>query len=150
MAPFEYAPSFYELEKCVRGYQATWQVIKRFDRRAFVLLLAMTIAAGAMSAYSIAANDLIAAKWASTTGLLATVTGVVQLEVSGLFDKIFDRYLDEERYPGGPPGYITREIVDSPDRPFATALRNFCFFNMRTGFWLIVVGTLIQVGSAWL
>ena len=27
VAPFEYAPNFYELEKCLRGYQATWQVI---------------------------------------------------------------------------------------------------------------------------
>lgn len=27
VAPFEYAPNFYELEKCVRGYQATWRVI---------------------------------------------------------------------------------------------------------------------------
>jgi hypothetical protein len=26
-APFEYAPNYYELEKCLRGYQATWQVI---------------------------------------------------------------------------------------------------------------------------
>lgn len=125
-------------------------MIKRFDRRAFVLLLAMTIAAAAIAAYSVAVSGPAAAKWTSTTGLLATVTGIVQLEVSGLFDKIFHRYLDEERYPGGPPSYITREIIDNPDRPFATALRNVCFFNMRTGFWLIVVGTLIQVGGTWL
>src|SRR5690349_20694481 len=26
-APFEYAPNVYELEKCLRGYQATWEVI---------------------------------------------------------------------------------------------------------------------------
>jgi len=48
---------------------------------------------------------------------LATAAGVVQLEVSGLFQKIMDVYGDEEKYPYGPPSHITRQIIDNPDRP---------------------------------
>jgi hypothetical protein len=49
-------------------------------------------------------------KWLGTEGLIATVSGVVQLEVSGFFDKIMEEYGNEEKYPYGPPSRITREI----------------------------------------
>lgn len=85
-----------------------------------------------------------------TTGLLATLTGVVQLEVAGLFTKILERYGDEEEYPYGPPLYITREVIDNPDTPIRTWLRTYAFFKPSTGFWFIVVGTLAQVAAVWL
>lgn len=95
------------------------------------------------------AGEATASKWIASTGLFATVTGVVQFEVSGLFQKIMEIYGDEEKYPYGPPSYITREIVANPDRPFVTCLQHVCFFNVKTGFWLIVIGTLIQVVAVW-
>lgn len=89
-------------------------------------------------------------KWFASSGLLATAAGVVQLEVSGLFQKIMDVYGDEEKYPYGPPSYVTRQIIDNPDRPLRTWVRNICFFDIRTGFWLIIGGTLVQVVAVWL
>ena len=122
---------------------------KRYERFAFVMLLLLTTGTGILGAYCALKGISSAAKWIGTSGLLATVTGVVQLEVSGLFEKILTHYGDSEKYPYGPPSYITREIIDNPDRPFATWLRNTCYFNARTGFWLIVFGTLTQVLAVW-
>src|SRR5450759_1267133 len=122
---------------------------KRYERFAFVVLLLLTAGAGILGAYSALGALPNGAKWVGTSGLLATVTGVVQLEVSGLFEKILTHYGDAEKYPYGPPSHITREIIDNSDRPFATWLRNTCYFNARTGFWLIVLGALTQVLAVW-
>jgi hypothetical protein len=124
--------------------------MKRFDRGAFVVLSLLTLCSTALGLYCLATGQALAAKWLAAGGLLATAAGVVQLEVSGLFERIIEHYGNEEKYPYGPPSYITREIIDNPDRPFATWVRNICFFNVRTGFWLIVVGTLVQVVAVWL
>jgi hypothetical protein len=123
---------------------------ERFERFAFVAFLLLTAGAGILGVYYTIRGLSNAAKWVGTSGLLATVTGVIQLEVSGLFEKIRTHYGDAERYPYGAPSYITREIIDNPDRPYATWLRNTCFFNARTGFWLIVLGTMTQVLAVWL
>ena len=123
---------------------------KKYERVAFVLLLLLTVGCGIVGICCAFKGCLKTAKWVATTGLLATATGVFQLDVSGLFERILDRYGDEQKYPYGPPSYITREIIDNPDRPVLTWLRNVCFFNARTGFWLIVIGTLIQVAAVWL
>lgn len=122
---------------------------KRYERFAFVVLLLLTAGAGILGAYSALAGLPSCAKWVSTSGLLATVTGVVQLEVSGLIERILTYYGDADKYPYGPPSYIIREIIDNPDRPFATWLRNTCYFNARTGFWLIVLGTMTQALAVW-
>jgi hypothetical protein len=123
--------------------------LKRFERQAFVLLFIATLSCGAIGLYVLLLGGITAGKWIASAGLFATVTGVVQLEVGGLFQKIMEIYGDEEKYPYGPPSHITRQIIDNPDRPFATWVRNTCFFNVRTGFWLIVVGTLVQVLAVW-
>jgi hypothetical protein len=78
------------------------------------------------------------------------MSGVVQLEVSGLIDKLIQHFGDDTRYPYGPPSSITREIIDNPDTPVRTGLRNMLFFNMKTGFWLILTGTALQVVGVWL
>lgn len=123
---------------------------KRYERFAFVILLLLTIAAASIGVWCVLWSLPASAKWIGTSGLLATVTGVVQLEVSGLFKKILNHYGDDdEKYPYGPPSYITREIIDNPDRPFATWLRNTCYLNGGTGFWLIVLGTMTQVVAVW-
>jgi hypothetical protein len=122
---------------------------KRYERLAFVVLLLLTVVATILGAYCAIASSSATGKWVGTSGLLATVTGLVQLEVTGLFEKILTHYGDAEKYPFGPPSHITREIIDNPDRPFGTWLRNTCFFNARTGFWLIVLGTLTQVLAVW-
>lgn len=124
--------------------------MKRHERLAFVALLLLTLVAAATGLYYIFAALPSARRWIASAGLLATVTGVVQLEVSGLFEKIMQHYGDEKEYPYGPPSHITREIIDDPNRPFVMWLRRICFFNVNTGFWLIVFGTLTQVVAVWL
>ena len=123
---------------------------KRHERIAFVILLMLTVVSAIAGAFCVLRSLPAGAKWLSTSGLLATVTGVVQLEVSGLFDKILTQYGSADRYPYGPPSYLTREIIDNPDRPFVTCLRNAFYVNARTGFWLIVLGTITQVFAVWI
>jgi hypothetical protein len=122
---------------------------KRYERKAFVALLAATFATGILGLYCVVFGWSNASKLLASSGLLCTVTGVVQLEISGLFAKISGEYCDEKKYPYGPPSYITREIIYNPDTPFRSWLKGFTFFNTSLGFWLIVIGTFIQVGAVW-
>lgn len=123
---------------------------KRNERFAFSALLITTAVIAALALYCIAVRWPNAGKLSATAGLLATLTGVFQLEVAGLFTRIIDEYGNDEKYPYGPPSYITREIIDNPDTPIRTWLRTYAFFRPATGFWLIVSGTLIQVFAVWL
>lgn len=123
---------------------------KTFERIAFVILLAATLAALVATSYSLGVDGARAGKWLASTGLLATAAGVFQLEVSGLFRKIMDFYADEEIFPYGPPSRITRQLCDDADHPVRSRFRDALFFNVATGFWLIVTGTLVQVVAVWL
>ena len=123
---------------------------KRNERLAFSVLLLATAFIAALALYCIAFRWSNAGKLTATAGLLATLTGVFQLEVAGLFARILDTYGDDEKYPYGPPSYISREVIDNPDTPIRTWLRTYAFFNPATGFWFIVSGTLIQVVAVWL
>ena len=122
---------------------------KRYERKSFIVLSSITIGVGILGIFALLLGWSGSQKLLSSCGLLATLTGVVQLEISGLFDRIFKEYGNEEKYPYGPPSYITREIIDDPDHTFRTWLRNVSFFRPSTGFWFIVVGTLIQVVAVW-
>lgn len=123
---------------------------KQYERIFFLLLLAATVASGIVGIVFLIKTQPIAARWFATSGLLATVAGFVQLDISGLFDKISEKYGDENKYSHGPPSFITREIIDIPDRILFSWFRGTAFFNSSTGYWLIVVGTLIQVVAVWL
>lgn len=123
--------------------------MKRFDRFAFTFAFLCTLCATIAAIVCLWSGDKAWGKWLASAGLLATAAGVFQLEVSGFFDKIMAEYGDSEKYPYGPPSSITREIIDNPDTPVRTWLRNVLFRRVRTGFWLIVMGTLAQVVAVW-
>lgn len=125
----------------------TW---KRFERWSFVLLLLATGCCVVATGWHLATDGKSAAKFLGSAGLLATVAGLFQLDISGLFERILEVYGDSDKYPFGPPSHITRQIIDNPDRPVQAWLRNRCFFDVRTGFWIIVIGTLIQVVAVWI
>jgi hypothetical protein len=120
-------------------------VFKRFERQFFILLLVFTFVCVVIGVYTLLCEKSTAAKWLACGGLLATAAGVVQLEVSGLFEKIMEVYGDDEKYPYGPPSHTTRQIIDNPDRPVRMWFRKVFFFDVRTGFWLIIGGILVQV-----
>ncbi len=52
------------------------------------------------------------------------MAGIVQIDVSGLIGKVLEHFGDEEKYRGGPPLYIIREVIDNPDTPVCTWMRN--------------------------
>ena len=93
---------------------------KRYERFAFVVLLLLTAGAATLGVYCVIYSWSTGAKWVGTAGLLATVTAVVQLEVSGLFEKLVRQYGNAEKYPYGLPSHITREIIANPDTPIRT------------------------------
>jgi|GEM_PF-1913785 len=122
---------------------------KKFERYAFVILFIITVSCLILGIYSFICNFPDSQKWIGTSGLLATITGLFQLEVSGLFEKIMEKFSDETKFPYGPPSHITRQIIDNPDAPLRTWFRNTFFFKVSTGFWLIVIGTIIQILAVW-
>ena len=124
--------------------------MKNFDRAAFAVLFLATLLSVFFALSYLWLSETVWVKWLASAGLLGTAAGVAQLEVSGFFDKIMVEYGDDEKYPYGPPSRVTREIIDNPDTPIRTWLRNALFFRVRTGFWLIVLGTLVQVAAVWL
>jgi len=123
---------------------------KRYERVGFVILFFATIICGILGVYVGMTSPFRFSRWVATTGLLATATGVVQLDVSGFFERILNVFGDEQKYPYGPPSYITREIIATVDTPVRSWLSSTCFFNPRTGFWFILIGTLMQVVAVWL
>ena len=58
-------------------------------------------------------------------------------------------YSDEEKHPYGPPSYVVRRIIDDPDRPVRTWLRDTIFFETNTGFCLLLVGFIFQLLGTW-
>lgn len=122
---------------------------KRNERIAFAILLAINAAFAIIAIYCITVCSPYAGKFTAATGLLATLAGVVQLEVAGVFTKLFDKYGDDIKYPYGPPSYITREIIDDPDAPIKSWLKTYAFFEPGVGFWFIVCGTVIQIIALW-
>jgi hypothetical protein len=91
-----------------------------------------------------------AGKWLESAGLLFDIAGIVQLDLAGLFDRIMEQFGDAIKYPFGPPSNITRQIIDDPDRPVRTWLRNTFFFESRTGLRLLVLGFAFQMAGNWL
>jgi len=122
---------------------------KKYEQTAFVVVAVAAVGTGVLGIYCGATGWSNASKLIGTSGLLATLAGVLQLEVSGLFTKIFEEYGDVEKYPYGPPSYITREVIANPDSLALVWLKGVAFHNPATGFWCIVVGTLLQVVAVW-
>jgi hypothetical protein len=85
-----------------------------------------------------------------TSGLILTIAGIIQLEITGFFKEVTDEYCDEKKYPFGPPSYITREIIDNPDTPIRTYIKNILFFRRHTGVWMLITGCILQIIGVWL
>lgn len=126
---------------------------KSLERKLLVALLAATFAATVTALLSLlpciqlgsaTSSDLFA-----TAGLLAALTGFVQIDVTGFFEKLIEHYSNETEYPFGPPSRITRQIIDNPDRPIRTAIRNHLYFRPGTGFWIVIGGTALQIIALW-
>lgn len=91
------------------------------------------------------------ALWQTTAGLLLDVTGLVQLDISGLFKSQLDYYQDNEKdYPLGPPSVIMRELMEEDHSiPAFAWVKRKLFMEPHTGFIIILVGCLLQLAGAW-
>lgn len=123
---------------------------KDYEKTAFIILLIATVSCAFVGFYELIVSSPNSSKWLGSSGLLATIAGVVQLEVSGLFKTISDQFFNEDKNQKNIPSYITRRIIEDPDRSFSSWVRYILFFNLRTAFWLIIIGTFIQIVAVWL
>lgn len=119
----------------------------------FLLIGLIVVAVGLLAATPIAVGTgvehVTVAKLLGSSGLFLDIAGIIQLEVSGAFDKLIERYGDIKQYPYGPPSHVTRRIIDDPDAPIKTAIRNSLFFEHRTGIRLLVAGFVLQLCAVW-
>jgi hypothetical protein len=114
--------------------------------KVFVSLLLV----GAVACLGIAVVDHgHSGKWLSSAGLMFDIAGIAQLDIVGFFQKILDRYGDENKYPYGPPSHITRRIIDNPDTPARNWIERNLFYEHRTGFYMIVIGFFLQLAGTW-
>lgn len=118
------------------------------NRPKAILLLALLIGACVSLALALVWDR---GHWLSSAGLLFDLAGIVQLEISGLFERWLVKYSHEQKYPYGPPSHITRRIIadSDPDTPIRSYLSNLLFYELKTGFRLIVIGCALQLAGVW-
>jgi hypothetical protein len=109
----------------------------------FVALLTAGVTSLAMAATG------STSKWITSAGLCFDMAGIVQLEISGLLRRILDRYWDPDAHPYGPPSHEIRDFIENPDTPVRTFFRRYAFFDVRTGFYLLLIGFALQLLAAW-
>ncbi|MGL4959600.1 MAG: hypothetical protein ACRC67_00090 [Inquilinus sp.] len=124
--------------------------MKRWSRRALVALLVATFGLAIAALYSAIVPGWPTGKLLGTAATLAQLAGVVQLDVTEFWDRVITPYFDEEKYPFGPPSYITRQIIDNPEAPIRMSIRATLFTRSITGFWLIVGGTFFSAVAIWI
>ncbi|WP_324747144.1 hypothetical protein [Pseudomonas veronii] len=125
-------------------------MIKRITKTAFITCLGASVVCLLVGIWSWWGQPASPGKLITSAGILLTLSGVLQLEVSNFFQQLFAEYSDLERYPGWAPSRVTREVIDNPDRPVRTSIRNITFFNVRTALWLVIIGTFIQLIGVWI
>ena len=113
-------------------------------RTLLVLLLLLAVAAMTM------AVRFDHSRWVTTAGLLCDIAGILQISTSEWFQRVFDHYLDEERFPNGPPSHVARRLIDLPHAPVTMALRRLLYYDGGFGFALIIAGSMLQLAGTWM
>lgn len=116
-----------------------------------LIVMAVGLLAATPLAVQMGSAHVTVAKLLGSSGLFLDIAGIIQLEVSGVFDKWIERYGDIEKYPYGPPSHITRQIIHNhnPDTPIRSGIRNWLFFEHRTGVSLLLAGFVLQLSAVW-
>jgi hypothetical protein len=121
------------------------------DRTVLFLVLSLAVAVIVCAIYS----HFVVGKWPvakllNTGSALLGVASILQLRIVGWFDTVISEFGDEEKYPYGPPSYITRQIIDDPDHPVRTAIRNYFLFDANFGAHLAIVSLVVAMVAIWL
>jgi hypothetical protein len=88
-------------------------------------------------------------KWLTSAGLMFDIAGIAQLDIVGFMEHIAERYSNEEKYPYGPPGHITRRIIADESAPIINWVKQKLFYEPRSGFRMIVIGFALQLAGTW-
>jgi hypothetical protein len=126
--------------------------LKSGQQRFFACLIAVGVGLLALAPFLGAANlpHVTIAKLIGSSGLFFDIAGIIQLELSGAFDTVINKYSDVEKYPYGPPSPITRQIIDNPDTPVWNSVQRQLFFEHRTGIGLLITGFVLQLSAVWI
>ena len=84
-----------------------------------------------------------------TVSAVAALAGIVQLYVSGFWERVLTPYSDVEQFPYGPPSHIVRQVISNPDTPIRTTVRDAVVFNTSTAAWLGVFSIVLGGLSVW-
>lgn len=68
-------------------------------------------------------------RWAGTAAGIAVCSAFFQFQTTKWIEHIVQEYGDDEKYPYGPPSHVTRIIIDNPDQPRLSAIRNLLFYD---------------------
>jgi hypothetical protein len=126
--------------------------MRRSQQRFLVCLIVVAVALLVLIPFVgvIQSSHITIGKLVSSSGLFLDIAGIIQLEASGAFGELIDKYGNVDEYPYGPPSHITRQIIDNPDTPIRTGIRNLLFFEHRTGIWLLIAGFVLQLSGIWI
>jgi hypothetical protein len=85
-----------------------------------------------------------------TASSLFALSSLLQLQLCGWFDAVMRRYDNVTEFPYGPPSIVTRQIIDDPDHPLQTIIRNAFFFDPKSGLVLAIFGIFTAIAATWL
>lgn len=119
------------------------------ERIVLVLMISASCSVSIAALIGYAVESLPTSKLFSTCSGLLALSSLYQLRISGWFEKVMALYGDEEKFPFGPPSHITRQIIDNPDQPILTAIRNYLFLDPNCGAHLAVASILAALIAAW-
>lgn len=119
--------------------------MKRVERIFLRILYIVSFIFCLLSILSIFYMICFSGKMFSLASSVLALTALVQVDVSGLFERIFEEYSDDEKYPYGPPSHINREITSGPI--FWLNLKYFLEMTPKTGFYIGIISVLFGIAS---
>ena len=88
----------------------------------------------------------------NSAGLISDLTGIVQLEVSGVFEGMLSAGIEREQETGKIPSRWAREIIDIPGEDFTVKLRfeEWLKRSPKAGVYFIALGCFLQLAATWM
>jgi hypothetical protein len=93
---------------------------------------------------------LLSGRFFQSAGYMLTTAGIFQLDVSGFFEHVKKVYGDQEKYPYGPPSYLTRMITDAPHNRLIRKIWEYFTFNQRAAVHLFLAGNILGLIGTWI
>ena len=126
--------------------------IARYKRTFLVISLVFFALVFGIAIFRFLCGETKALKLLNSSALILSIAGLIQLEITGLFEKVFNYYADQQKYPFGPPSHFNRELIEThnPETPIRTWIWINLYENRMTGFWIILTSIAIQLVAIWI